>query len=54
MKEELIEIGKQLKELAIKYDEEYIHLCYVDGTIMGNTDVHKEEHINICIFEEEE
>lgn len=55
LKEELIELGKQLKELAIRYHEDYLTINYVDGAVLGNnsTSLPKEKRISIWIGEEE-
>jgi hypothetical protein len=57
MKEEFEALGKQLKELAIKYGHEYFTLAYVNGSIMGNSSPSNEDknnYIEIYIPREEE
>lgn len=54
MEKEFIELAKKLKDLAIKYNEEYLHLCYINGAVMGNTATDKEVCLKIYIPKEDE
>ena len=54
MREELIELGKKLKELAIKYDEDYLTLSFVNGSVFGNNSTDSENSIDFYIMKEEE
>lgn len=53
MKEELENLGIKLAKLAKKYGQEYLTLSYVEGSVTGNEDPEKNEHISIYINEEE-
>lgn len=54
MEKELIELGEKLKEIAIKYNNHYVTLSYLDGVIMGNNDPNKNGYISIFVPKEEE
>lgn len=51
MREELEEIGMQLRKWARKYEKDYVSVCLVDDTIMANIDHtdkdYEETHIYI-------
>lgn len=55
MKEELIELGKKLKELAEKYNQDYLTISCYDGDVMGwNSPEIEEAHISFFIEGEED
>lgn len=54
MKEEFTELGRQLKELAIKYGYNYLSLAVVDGDIIGNSSHNEDNYIEFHILAEEE
>lgn len=55
--EELIELGSQLREIGLKYNQEYITMTYLNGLVRINnsTELPKEKRINIRMtFEDKE
>ena len=50
MEEEFKALGKQLKELAIKYGYNYLTIAYVNGSIMGNSSPDNEDNEYIEIY----
>lgn len=55
--EELIELGSRLREIGLKYNQEYITMTYLNGLVRINnsTELPKEERIDTRItFEDKE
>ena len=53
MKEELENLGIKLAKLAKKYEQEYLTLSYVDGSVIGNERPKKYGYECIYLDEEE-
>lgn len=54
--EELIELGNQLREIGLKYNQEYITMTYLNGLVRINnsTELPKEKRIDLKMTEDVE
>lgn len=53
MKEELEKIGLELRKWCEKYNEDYVTMAVLNGTIMANTSPGKEGYLRVYIRKEE-
>ena len=53
LKSKLEDLARQLRELAIEYNEDYLTITYVNETLVGNNNPYKkDDKINVYLEKE--